>query len=244
MTLRRRLALAIACGIAAAAFMGAYACSVRGHTVDQRAEALARYGGETARVLVATRDIVAGETFSERNVAVADWLVDLLPEGALTDAESVMGRVSALPVARNAVLSKLCVDQATEALEVPPGTVAVSVPCSVETAVGGAIRPNSIVDLFIVSAGSARLLGHGVQVLQVGPGIASSSRSWATIAVEADKVEAVVAASSAERLFFVLPSAETLAELAEAAAAQEGREPDGSVPAVDGQQVAEQVEGS
>lgn len=206
MSLRVRIVIAAVCGVLAVALMAGYAASVRNQASAQREGALERYGGETAEVCVTTRAVSRGETFSERNVATVDWLVDLLPEGALADTSQLMGKTAASTIASNTPLSDVDVDTQASPLDVPEGTSALSVPCSAQSAVGGALTPGARVDTYLVSDGSAHLLSSGVQVLQSSSGSTGANLSWVTIAVDPSEVEAIVAASSLQKLYFVLPS--------------------------------------
>lgn len=208
MSAKMRTVVAVACGVMAALLMALYAANVRGEAAGQRQSALERYGGETIPVYVTTRLVAQGETFSERNVAVVDWLVDLLPEGALVGGSDVLGRTAAAVIAENTPLGAVDIDQGGEPLEVPPGAVAVSVPCSNESAVGGALTAGSIIDVYVVSDGSARLLCEGITVLKTNAEGSAAHLSWATVAVEPERVEALIAAAGMQRLYFVLPSPE------------------------------------
>lgn len=208
MSAKTRTVVAVVCGVAAALLMALYAANVRGEAAGQRQSALERYGGETIPAYVTTRLVAQGETFSERNVAVVDWLVDLLPEGALVGGSDVLGRTAAAVIAENTPLGAVDIDQGGEPLEVPPGAVAVSVPCSNESAVGGALTAGSIVDVYVVSDGSARLLCGGITVLKTNAEGSAAHLSWATVAVDPAQVEALIAAAGMQRLYFVLPSVE------------------------------------
>lgn len=208
MSFKVRIAIAAVCAVLAAVCMAAYAASVRGEAEAQREGALARYGGEVASVYVATRDIARGETFTERNVALADWLVDLLPEGAVTDGSQVLGKVACAALARNAVVSTASIEVMGDPLDVPAGLVALSIPCSNETAVGGALGAGSLADLYVVHDGSARLLASQIQVLHTNAEGSAANLSWATVAVAPEEVEAIVAAASIQKIHFVVPSDE------------------------------------
>lgn len=223
MSLKVRVAIALCLAVLAAAIVAGYASSVRSEAAGQRAGALARYGGETAPVCVSSRDISRGEAFSERNVQVVEWLVDLLPDGAIDDPEKVLGRAAASAIAGNTPLASVDVEAQDEAIEVPAGLVAVSVPCSNENAVGGALAPGSAVDVYAVSDGSAYLLCPEVQVLQTNASGTMASLSWATVAVKPEEVEALIAASSLQRLHFVLPSEEETKRRAEMEAGRAAR---------------------
>ena len=224
--------VAVACAVLAAVFMGIYAAGVRGEAAGARQGALERYGGETARVYVTTRAVGRGETLSERNVATEDWLVDLLPEGALVSGTDVLGQTAAAAIAENTPLAEVNIDRAGEPLDVPSGLVAVSVPCSNESAVGGALTAGSVIDVYVISDGSARLLCEGISVLKTNAEGTAASLSWATVAVNPAQVEALIAASGIQRLYFVLPSAEELARRAAEPAAPEP--PQEAVPLPEG----------
>ncbi|MFR1637846.1 MAG: hypothetical protein ACLSVD_00945 [Eggerthellaceae bacterium] len=58
----RTTIIGIACGLACAACVFAYAQGVRGRPTRRAREALARYGGEQLEACVAKRDIAAGES--------------------------------------------------------------------------------------------------------------------------------------------------------------------------------------
>lgn len=242
MTFKVRIAVSLACAAAAVAFMAVYAAGVRGEAADQRRDALERYGGETASVYVATRDIAQGETFNERNVETMEWLVDLLPEGALGEGDDILGETSASSIARNTPLASVDVSERDAALDVPAGLVAVSVPCSSESAVGGALSPGSTVDVYVVSGDAARLLCRGVQVLATNANATAASLSWATVAVDPSQVEALIAASALQGLYFVLPSDEELERRA-AEAAEGASQPADAAQGGGGSEAAAPVDG-
>lgn len=211
MSVKMRTAVAVVCAVLAAVLMGVYAAGVRGEAAGQRRNALERYGGETVKAYVSTRSIARGETFTERNVAAVDWLVDLLPEGALVSGSDLLGQTAASAIAENTPLGDVDVDRVGEPLDVPPGLVAVSVPCSNESAVGGTVTAGSVVDIYVVSDGSARLLCEGIGVVKTNAEGTAAALSWVVVAVDPAQVEALIAASGVQRLYFVLPSVEEIA---------------------------------
>ena len=204
MSFRGRIALAVACAVAALVFMAIYAADVRGKAHNERADALERYGGETALVCISSREIARGEVFTDHNVETVEWLVDLLPEGALADRGSLVGKTSASDIAKNTPLSWVDVDEGEDAIDVPAGMVAVAVPCTQDASVGGSLSPNCTVDVYVVEQGTAHIQCRGVQVIRVGGN--RSQTSWVTLALPPEQVEALIAASSTHRLYFTLPS--------------------------------------
>ncbi len=210
MSTKTRVILAAVCAVLAAAGMMAYALSVRGQASGERERALERYGGETAEVCVASRPIAAGETFSERNVEVLEWLVDLLPEGALADPDEVIGKTAACAIAQNTPLASVLVESSSEPLSVPDGLVALSVPCTSDAAVGGALAAGSLVDVYVVGDGSARPVAQAVQVLKTNVSSGLGSLAWAILAVKPEQVESLVAACAVQKVYLTLPSEEEL----------------------------------
>lgn len=222
MSVRIRVAVTVACAVVAFVAMALYAAGVRSEAAGQREDALERYGGETVQAYVATREIARGETFTERNVATAEWLVDLLPEGALTAGAEVLGKSAVATIAQNTPLSLVDVDGGGSVLDVPPGLVAVSVPCTNEGAVGGALASGSLVDVYVVVDGTARLLSQGVRVLQTNAEGTAANLSWATVAVDPAEVQALVSASAIHKLYFTLPSSEEIENRSSCQAALDG----------------------
>ena len=210
MSTKTRVILAAVCAVLAAVGMIAYALNVRGQASGERERALERYGGETAGVCVASRPIAAGEAFSERNVEVLEWLVDLLPEGALADPDEVIGKTAACAIAQNTPLASVLVESASEPLSVPEGLVALSVPCTSDAAVGGALAAGSLVDVYVVGDGSAHPVAQAVQVLKTNVSSGLGSLAWAILAVKPEQVESLVAACAVQKVYLTLPSEEEL----------------------------------
>lgn len=208
MSVKARVIVAVACGLLAAVMMVAYMSSVKDEAVGERDRALERYGGETVTVCVASRAIAAGEVFSERNVSELEWLVDLLPEGALAQADEVLGKTAACAIAQNTPLAAVHVAAVGQALGVPQGKVALSVPCSNDSAVGGELPAGSVVDVYVVGDGSARPAAQGIEVLKTNVTSGVGSLSWAILAVDPDQVEALVGLAATQKLYLTLPSGE------------------------------------
>lgn len=208
MSVKARVIVAVVCGLLAAVMMVAYMSSVKDEAVGERDRALERYGGETVTVCVASRAIAAGEVFSERNVSELEWLVDLLPEGALAQADEVLGKTAACAIAQNTPLAAVHVAAVGQALGVPQGKVALSVPCSNDSAVGGELPAGSVVDVYVVGDGSARPAAQGIEVLKTNVTSGVGSLSWAILAVDPDQVEALVGLAATQKLYLTLPSGE------------------------------------
>lgn len=201
--------VAVGCGVACALCVAAYLASVQGQVDAERAEALARYGGEQVEVCVATRDIAAGERIDLSAVETRLWVADLLPDGALQSNADAVGKVATTSILKGEVVSEKRFENSRGAIDVPAGKEAVSVPAKAVQAVGGAIRPGMSVDVYSAGESSTVAIARGVVVLDasVGDGgsLVSSDAGWITLAVDPETVQEIIAASSRTTLYFVIP---------------------------------------
>lgn len=217
MKLGKRMVIGIACGCLAALFMMVYLSDVRAQALDARQSAIERYGGEVAQVCVATRDVASGEVLAAGDIELKPWPVDLLPADAVTDEDDAVGETARVALLKNEPLSESRIGDALSSVTVPEGLCAVSVPSQDVSAVGGAIKGGSLVNVYAFGS-SVRLLGEGVLVLETsnsgayekggtvfGNASGRSSLAWVTLAVTPDSVEELIAASKNEGLYFSLP---------------------------------------
>lgn len=207
---QRRLTLvAIACGVLCAACVAAFLWSVQGEADAARAEVLARYGGEQVETFVATRDVAAGERLDASAVEGKLWIADLLPEGSVSDAALVVGRIATTSIFKGEVIVEKRFQEGQGALDIPQGMQAVSVPAKAVQAVGGAIRPGMSVDVYSSGSSGTTSLAQGVIVLATSMGesgsLVSNDTGWITLAVAPNRVEEIISASSKTSLYFALP---------------------------------------
>jgi len=185
----------------------AYVAQVRADEAAAREEAIARYGGEQVEVCVAAHDILAGETISSSDVVRGTWLASLLPQDTATSLDQVEGRTASSTILANEPLA-LARLEGEDALTVPDGLCAVSVPVQDVRAVGGAIGSGARVDVYADTDKGIMLLGRDLLVLETSAGGSQSARSglsWVALAVNPDSVQELIAASASDELFLVLP---------------------------------------
>lgn len=215
MSKRFRWLLTGACVLLAVLCAVAYGEEVRAQVEASRSEALERYGGEVAHVVVATQPVAEGEALDTSNCALKDWLVDLVPEGALTSLDDVTGAVAAGPVAKGSpVCSVNLQSDAAAPVKVPPGCVALSVPVNDKTGVTAQVAPGTSLAAFKVSDGEARLISEVVEVLAAD----GRSSGQITLSVKAEDVSPLMAAGSDGSLRLVMVSDEAKGLLGAAAA--------------------------
>lgn len=200
----------IACGLLCAFCVLAYTTSVQEEAEEARAEVLARYGGDQVEVVVAKEDIVAGQTVDASAIEKRLWIVDLLPDGAVSNSDQVVGKKASSTVLAGEVLSSRRFEGLDVSLDIPEGMTAVSVPAQNVQAVGGAVSSGLHVDAYSTGGTSTNLIASNVLVLSTnasGKDEASGVEvAWITLAVEPKSVQELVAAAQKTELYFSLPS--------------------------------------
>jgi len=220
---RKRLVIAIIAGAAAAGMMYFYAGSLEAQANAAQSAAIEEYGGTRTEVLVATRDIFAGEELSAENTTMMPWLADLLPRGSITDPSDAYGATLAIPVWSNEPILSVKLGGREELIKVPDGLSAVSIPIRDDMAVGGSLLPGSSVDVYAIGSSQVRLVLADVLLLEASNGLGmqqagnseesgvvlgGSSRAalkWVTLAVRDESVAELLHAARDNTLCLVLP---------------------------------------
>lgn len=201
---RRTAVAGVACGLACALSVFAYTQSVSDQAQQARADLLASYGGEQVEVCVATRDLAAGEVVPSDAVAVRSWIVDFLPQETARSAEDVVGRQLTSSVLAGEPISLQRFEGEADAIDVPEGMAALSVPASDVQSVGGSLAPGARVDVYATGSSSTSLLLSSALVLATSSEEGSSSSSWVTLAIEPGRVQELVDASQRTELYFAM----------------------------------------
>ena len=205
----RTMIVGIVCGIACAACVLLYLQDVGARAEAARAEALDRFGGEQLEVCVAKRDIATGETIDEGSIEKRLWIADLLPETPVTVLSEVVGKQATSAILKGEVITLRRFEESFSAVEVPDDLTAVSVPARDVQAVGGALRPGMLVDVYAAGQSSALLVAHGVLVLSTNASDSTKSAtdavSWVTLALSPENVQEVVSIAQSSQLYFTLP---------------------------------------
>ena len=119
--------------------------------------------GEQVRVVVATHDVPAGERLSDEDVSVVRRPREVAPDAAATSPEEVVGRVAAVAIGADEVLTPSRVGGTGLLAGLPVGEVAVPVPL-LDAATLGLVGVGDRVDIYPPGASTPVVLG--VLVLQ------------------------------------------------------------------------------
>lgn len=214
---RTRLIASVLVGLLACVLTVGYGASLKAEAEQERQELLAAYGGDLVSVCVAARDIDAGETLDEANVRTEEWVAGLLPADAVTSFDEVAGKRATSAIPEHAVLCPVYTEVRSGSLEIPDDAVAVSVSVDAAHAVGGSVQPGTDVDVYVSANGVADPLCQA-QVIDTSAtesGATAADLSWATLAVEPERVEELLAAMARGTVFLVAPGADVAAHQAE-----------------------------
>ncbi len=218
--MKRRVRLIVSgmCAAGAVVMCLLYGNHVESQAESIRAEAVARYGGEVTRLLVATKTLEAGDVVSSANVTEKEWLSDLAPKGALTSFGDVAGKQVSVPVTQGAPLCELNFRESSAMAEVPSGYVALSVPLTDKLGLSSAVEVGTSLAAYRVADGATSLLTSDVQVLLAPTNDGSSVLSKGTlcVAVRPADVTGLLSASTEGSLRLVIP-AEDIDDLSGAA---------------------------
>lgn len=202
-----RLVISVLSGVAAVIVALAYASSVQQDAAAAQADALARFGGEPVAVCVAVRDIAPGEVLDDENVVAVEWAAGLVPEEPIAELGDAVGRVATSRIPKNAVICSTYLEAHSGGIEVPAGTVAVSVASDPVHAVGGSIAPGDTVDVYVTQDAVADRL-MSAQVLDTSAeATGDTGMSWVTLAVEPERVRELLVATSLGQVTLAVPGA-------------------------------------
>ncbi len=104
-------------------------------------------------VVVASRDLAFGTVLDETNIESVGWPIEIVPAGAMSSVEDLVGRVVKSPLAAGeAILETKLVPigmNRSLAILVPPGMRAMTVPVNVWSGVAGFVLPETKVDVVV-----------------------------------------------------------------------------------------------
>lgn len=207
MTRRFRLVVSGACALLAAVLCGAYGQYVRDEADRVRSEALERYGGEVVSLVVAPEGLEAGDVVDRRNVTERDWLSDLAPQDAVVSLDDVLGAEVTVPAAAGAPLTALNFRTGDEAVEVPSGCVAVTVPVTQNLGLPSSTASGTRLAAYEVEDSGVSLVAADLVVLRApAEQTTVGSRGEVTLATRPESVASVLSASAEGSLRLALPA--------------------------------------
>lgn len=176
---------------------------------------------ETQPIVLASTDMPEGVALTRAELQVAQWPVGTVPAGAFSSVDSILGRVTRVPVFKGEAIvpGRLAPDGTGPGLEVKisPGKRAMALRVNDVSALSGMIQPNSRVDVMVTlnDADStrkqvAKLFMENMRVLSVGTQVQRDQNgkpiSAGTVSLEVtpDQAEELAIAANAGQIQLVL----------------------------------------
>ncbi|MDO5335410.1 MAG: Flp pilus assembly protein CpaB [Coriobacteriia bacterium] len=205
---KKMVCAALACGILCAICLFAYMSLLQRQAEADRLRVMEQYGGEQVDALVATKDILPGETLDASNTKLQTWVSNLLPDQAITKTEGTWDEKTTSLILSGEVVSSKRFAGASTKVEIPEGHVALSVPAKDVQTVGGSLSPGNRVDVYAVGTSTSQI-GENVLVLATSALSADETTKtkieWVTLAVKPESAQEYIAASEGLEIYFALP---------------------------------------
>lgn len=220
---QKSMAIGLVCGLGCALCVGAYLIQVEQKSAEAQEQMLAEYGGDQIDVCVAKHDIVAGETITDGDIETRTWIATLLPSNVVKDKAEAVGKRVGSTILSGEPISSSRFGFDSDEIDIPEGMVAISVPARDVQAVGGAIKPGMVCDVYATGASSTSMIANSVQILATSMSQdGDDSSAWVTLAVDPGKVQEMVSSAQNLEIYLALPSSSGTNETSENGDAVEG----------------------
>lgn len=212
MTKKTRILISVLSALLASFCFFAYVQSVRAEAEKSRAEAIQKYGGELTSILVATKQIEPGETLSTSNTQVKSWISDLIPEGAITNPESVMGRTVSSVIGVGMPVVSLHLRSATSQISIPENLVGLTISHGEKYGLAERLSAGTKLAAYEVTDSLITCIASDIAVLSDDTEGALYSSSSVTLGLTPEQVPAVLSAYARGTLRFTLPGSKINAQ--------------------------------
>lgn len=211
-TKKTRILISVLSALLASFCFFAYVQSVRAEAEKSRAEAIQKYGGELTSILVATKQIEPGETLSTSNTQVKSWISDLIPEGAITNPESVMGRTVSSVIGVGMPVVSLHLRSATSQISIPENLVGLTISHGEKYGLAERLSAGTKLAAYEVTDSLITCIASDIAVLSDDTEGALYSSSSVTLGLTPEQVPAVLSAYARGTLRFTLPGSKINAQ--------------------------------
>lgn len=211
-TKKTRILISVLSALLASFCFFTYVQSVRAEAEKSRAEAIQKYGGELTSILVATKQIEPGETLSTSNTQVKSWISDLIPEGAITNPESVMGRTVSSVIGVGMPVVSLHLRSATSQISIPENLVGLTISHGEKYGLAERLSAGTKLAAYEVTDSLITCIASDIAVLSDDTESALYSSSSVTLGLTPEQVPAVLSAYARGTLRFTLPGSKINAQ--------------------------------
>ena len=211
-TKKTRILISVLSALLASFCFFAYVQSVRADAEKSRAEAIQKYGGELTSILVATKQIEPGETLSSSNTQVKSWISDLIPEGAITNPESVMGRTVSSVIGVGMPVVSLHLRSVASQISIPDNLVGLTISHGEKYGLAERLSAGTKLAAYEVTDSLITCIASDIAVLSDDTEGTLYTSSSVTLGLTPEQVPAVLSAYARGTLRFTLPGSKINAQ--------------------------------
>lgn len=212
MTKKIRILISVLSALLASFCFFAYVQSVRAEAEKSRAEAIQKYGGELTSILVATKQIEPGETLSSSNTQVKSWISDLIPEGAITNPESVMGRTVSSVIGVGMPVVSLHLRSVASQITIPENLIGLTISHGEKYGLAERLSAGTKLAAYEVTDSLITCIASDISVLSDDTESTLYTSSSVTLGLTPEQVPAVLSAYARGTLRFTLPGSKINAQ--------------------------------
>ena len=211
-TKKTRILISVLSALLASFCFFAYVQSVRAEAEKSRAEAIQKYGGELTSILVATKQIEPGETLSSSNTQLKSWISDLIPEGAITNPESVMGRTVSSVIGVGMPVVSLHLRSVASQISIPENLVGLTISHGEKYGLAERLSAGTKLAAYEVTDSIITCIASDIAVLSDDTEGTLYTSSSVTLGLTPEQVPAVLSAYARGTLRFTLPGSKINAQ--------------------------------
>ena len=212
MTKKTRILISVLSALLASFCFFAYVQSVRAEAEKSRAEAIQKYGGELTSILVATKQIEPGETLSSSNTQVKSWISDLIPEGAITNPESVMGRTVSSVIGVGMPVVSIHLRSVASQITIPENLIGLTISHGEKYGLAERLSAGTKLAAYEVTDSLITCIASDISVLSDDTEGTLYTSSSVTLGLTPEQVPAVLSAYARGTLRFTLPGSKINAQ--------------------------------
>ena len=211
-TKKTRILISVLSALLASFCFFAYVQNVRAEAEKSRAEAIQKYGGELTSILVATKQIEPGETLSSSNTQLKSWISDLIPEGAITNPESVMGRTVSSVIGVGMPVVSLHLRSVASQISIPENLVGLTISHGEKYGLAERLSAGTKLAAYEVTDSIITFIASDIAVLSDDTEGTLYTSSSVTLGLTPEQVPAVLSAYARGTLRFTLPGSKINAQ--------------------------------
>ena len=211
-TKKTRILISVLSALLASFCFFAYVQNVRADAEKSRAEAIQKYGGELTSILVATKQIEPGETLSSSNTQVKSWISDLIPEGAITNPESVMGRTVSSVIGVGMPVVSLHLRSVASQITIPENLIGLTISHGEKYGLAERLSAGTKLAAYEVTDSLITCIASDISVLSDDTEGTLYTSSSVTLGLTPEQVPAVLSAYARGTLRFTLPGSKINAQ--------------------------------